>query len=33
MSKPPRHERPLHWVGSYKRDLLALDVERIHERL
>jgi len=22
MSSPPRHERPLHWVGSAKRDLL-----------
>jgi hypothetical protein len=23
MSLPPRTERPLHWVGSAKRDLLS----------
>jgi len=31
MSKPPRHERPLHWVGSSKRDLLAFPEDAIDD--
>lgn len=31
MSRPPRHERPLHWVGSAKRDLLEFPQEAISD--
>jgi len=31
MSKPPRRERPLHWVGSSKRDLLAFPADAVDD--
>ena len=31
MSKPPRQERPLHWVGSSKRDLLEFPEDAIDD--
>ena len=31
MSAPPRTERPLHWVGSAKRDLLGFPEEVVND--